>query len=77
MHTTTSRQTPGCSGEGMSFTGGKLKLKGQDGGVKKKKKKKQSGEDAEKALVPVQLGDGEAAAVVGKVGGGHSVALHA
>jgi hypothetical protein len=52
----------------MSFTGGKLKLKGHDGGVKKKKKKKQSGEGAETALVPVQLGDGEAAAVVGKVG---------
>lgn len=29
----------------MSFTGGKLKLKGQDVGVKKKKKKKSTGED--------------------------------
>ena len=55
----------------MSFTGGKLKLKGQDG-VKKKKKKRQSGEGAEgseQALVPVQLADGEATTiVVGKVG---------
>lgn len=36
----------------MSFTGGKLKLKGQDAGTKKKKKKKSSGD--EKALEIVE-----------------------
>ena len=34
----------------MSFTGGRLKLKGDDGGVKKKKKKKSKAEDESKAL---------------------------
>lgn len=37
----------------MSFTGGKLKLKGQDAGTKKKKKKKKSSGD-EKALALVE-----------------------
>ncbi len=36
----------------MSFTGGKLKLKGQDAGTKKKKKKKSTGD--EKALEIVE-----------------------
>lgn len=35
----------------MSFTGGKLKLKGQDAGTKKKKKKKSSGDEKALALV--------------------------
>ena len=34
----------------MSFTGGRLKLKGDDGGVKKKKRKKSKAEDESKAL---------------------------
>ena len=34
----------------MSFTGGRLKLKGDDTGVKKKKKKKSKAEDESKAL---------------------------
>ncbi|BDA41034.1 probable protein FAM32A at C-terminar half [Coccomyxa sp. Obi] len=35
----------------MSFTGGKLKLKGQDAGTKKKKKKKSSRDEKALALV--------------------------
>jgi len=38
----------------MSFTGGRLKLKGDDTGVKKKKKKKSKGEDESKALQLVE-----------------------
>ena len=38
----------------MSFTGGRLKLKGDDGGVKKKKKKKSKAEDESKALQLVE-----------------------
>ena len=34
----------------MSFTGGRLKLKGDDTGVKKKKKRKSKAEDESKAL---------------------------
>ena len=38
----------------MSFTGGRLKLKGDDGGVKKKKKKKSKAGDESKALQLVE-----------------------
>ncbi len=38
----------------MSFTGGKLKLKGDDIGVKKKKRKKGKAEDDSKALQLVE-----------------------
>ena len=38
----------------MSFTGGRLKLKGDDTGVKKKKKKKSKAEDESKALQLVE-----------------------
>ena len=52
----------------MSFTGGRLKLKGQDGGVKKRKKKKSSeGAEAEKALVVIDIGDNGPSTAVGKV----------
>ena len=38
----------------MSFTGGRLKLKGDDSGVKKKKRKKSKAEDESKALQLVE-----------------------
>ncbi len=40
----------------MSFTGGRLKLKGDDSGVKKKKRKKSKAEDESKALQLVEEG---------------------
>lgn len=43
----------------MSFTGGKLKLKGDDTGVKKKKKKKSKAEDDSKALQLVEETDAQ------------------
>ncbi len=52
----------------MSFTGGRLKLKGQDGGVKKRKKKKSGeGAEAEKALVVIDTLDNGPSTAVGKV----------
>lgn len=42
----------------MSFTGGRLKLKGDDGGVKKKKKKKSKAEDDSNALQLVEEASG-------------------
>ena len=43
----------------MSFTGGKLKLKGDDTGVKKKKKKKSKAEDDSKALQLIEETDAQ------------------
>ena len=49
----------------MSFTGGRLKLKGDDGGVKKKKKKKSKAEDESKVLQLVE--ESTAKEIVAKV----------
>lgn len=43
----------------MSFTGGKLKLKGDGTGVKKKKRKKNKAEDDSKALQLVEETDAQ------------------
>ncbi len=58
----------------MSFTGGKLKLKGQDAGTKKKKKKKSSGDEKALALVEGAPSNAVKVRYLPKV---HLIVLHA